>query len=52
MIVGTTRPELYEQHADFGNGLRNTTAINLAPLSPKETARLVSALLDSQRDPG
>ena len=47
MIVGTTRPELYEQHADFGNGLRNTTAISLAPLSPKETARLVSALLDS-----
>ena len=52
MIVGTTRPELYEQHADFGNGLRNTTAINLAPLSSKETARLVSALLDTQRDPG
>ncbi len=47
MIVGTTRPELYEQHADFGNGLRNTTAISLAPLSPNETARLVSALLDS-----
>src|SRR6476659_653916 len=47
MIVGTTRPELYEQHADFGNGLRNTTAINLAPLSPEETARLVSALLDA-----
>ena len=52
MIVGTTRPELYEQHPDFGNGLRNTTAISLAPLSPKETARLVSALLDSERDPG
>jgi class 3 adenylate cyclase/tetratricopeptide (TPR) repeat protein len=47
MIVGTTRPELYEQHAEFGNGLRNTTAISLAPLSPNETARLVSALLDS-----
>jgi class 3 adenylate cyclase/tetratricopeptide (TPR) repeat protein len=47
MIVGTTRPELYEQHPDFGNGLRNRTSISLAPLSPKETARLVSALLDS-----
>jgi class 3 adenylate cyclase/tetratricopeptide (TPR) repeat protein len=47
MIVGTTRPELYEQHSEFGNGLRNTTAISLAPLSPNETARLVSALLDS-----
>ena len=47
MIVGTTRPELYEHHAEFGDGLRNTTAINLAPLSPEETARLVSALLDT-----
>ena len=27
MVVGTTRPELYEQHADFGNGLRNATPI-------------------------
>ena len=47
MVVGTTRPELYEQHADFGNGLRNATPINLAPLSSEETARLVSALLDA-----
>ena len=47
MIVGTTRPELYEQYPDFGNRLRNTTAINLTPLSPRETARLVSALLDT-----
>ncbi len=23
MIVGTARPELYEQHPDFGSGLRN-----------------------------
>ena len=47
MIVGTTRPELYEQYRDFGHALRNTTAINLAPLSAEETARLVSALLDA-----
>ena len=47
MIVGTTRPELYEQHADFGNGLRNANSINLAPLSSEETARLVLALLDA-----
>ncbi|MDX6523470.1 MAG: hypothetical protein QOI17_983 [Gaiellales bacterium] len=47
MIVGTTRPELYEQHPDFGSHLRNTTSVNLAPLSAKETARLVSALLDA-----
>ncbi len=48
MIVGTARPELYERHPDFGNRLRNTTAITLAPLSEAETARLVSALLDAR----
>jgi class 3 adenylate cyclase/tetratricopeptide (TPR) repeat protein len=47
MIVGTARPELHEQHADFGNGLRNATPITLAPLSSEETARLVLALLDA-----
>ncbi len=47
MIVATTRPELYEQHPDFGNGLRNSTPVTLAPLSPEETARLVLALLDA-----
>jgi tetratricopeptide (TPR) repeat protein len=47
MIVGTTRPELYEQYPGFGGRLRNTTAINLAPLSSEETARLVLALLDA-----
>jgi class 3 adenylate cyclase/tetratricopeptide (TPR) repeat protein len=47
MIVGTTRPELYEQHPDFGSHLRNATPITLTPLSAEETARLVSALLDA-----
>ncbi len=45
LIVGTARPELFEHHPDYSNGLRNTTHINLAPLSEAETARLVSALL-------
>ena len=47
LIVCTARPELYERHPDYGAGLRNTNSINLAPLSPEETARLVSALLDA-----
>ena len=47
LIVGTARPELYEQHPDYANGLHNANRINLAPLSPEETARLVSALLDA-----
>ena len=45
--MGTARPELFERHPDYGGGLRNTTPINLAPLSEEETARLVSALLDA-----
>ncbi len=47
LVVGTARPELYERHPDFATRLRNSTPINLAPLTPKETARLVSALLNA-----
>ena len=47
LIVGTARPELFEQHPDYAAGLRNANTINLSPLSPEETARLVSALLDA-----
>ena len=47
LIVGTARPELYERHPDYAAGLRNATPINLGPLSQEETARLVSALLET-----
>lgn len=47
VVVGTARPELYEQHPDYAAGLRNANTVNLAPLSEAETARLVSALLDA-----
>ena len=47
LVVGTARPELFERHPDYANSLRNATPINLAPLSEKETARLVSALLET-----
>ena len=47
LIVGTARPELFERHADYGAGLRNATPINLSPLTEAETARLVSALLET-----
>ena len=47
LVVGTARPELFERHPDYANGLRNATTINLAPLSEEETARLVSALLET-----
>ncbi len=47
LLVGTARPELYERRAGYAAGLRNTHTINLAPLSRRETARLVSALLEA-----
>ena len=47
LVVGTARPELFERHPDYADGLRNVTPINLAPLTEAETARLVSALLET-----
>jgi class 3 adenylate cyclase/tetratricopeptide (TPR) repeat protein len=47
LVVGTARPELFEQHPDFGIRLRNALPVNLVPLSDAETARLVAALLDT-----
>jgi class 3 adenylate cyclase/tetratricopeptide (TPR) repeat protein len=46
LLVCTARPELHERRPTWGAGLRNATAISLAPLSAAETAALVSALLD------
>jgi class 3 adenylate cyclase/tetratricopeptide (TPR) repeat protein len=46
LVVGSARPELFERHPDYGK-LRNATPINLAPLTEEETARLVSALLET-----
>ena len=47
LIVGTARPELYGQHPDYAAGLRNANTLSLSPLSAAETARLVSALLET-----
>ncbi len=47
LIVATARPEFFDQHPDYGRGLRNTTTINLTPLTDQETRRMVSALLQT-----
>jgi class 3 adenylate cyclase/tetratricopeptide (TPR) repeat protein len=47
LVIGTARPELFERHPDYAAGLRNTNSINLVPLSEDETARLLSALLET-----
>jgi len=45
LVVCTARPELYERHAGWGGGKRNSTTVSLGPLSAEDTSRLVSALL-------
>ena len=46
LLVCTARPELSKQHPTWAGGLRNASTVNLQALSPTETARLVSELLD------
>jgi len=46
LVLGTARPELHEQHPSWAAGLRNANTINLAPLGERETAQLVSVLLE------
>jgi class 3 adenylate cyclase/tetratricopeptide (TPR) repeat protein len=47
LLVATARPELYERQPAWAGGKRNATSINLSPLSDRETARLISILLES-----
>jgi class 3 adenylate cyclase/tetratricopeptide (TPR) repeat protein len=47
LLAGTARPELYERRPDYAARLRNATPISLARLTPEETARLVSGLLEA-----
>ena len=51
LVVGTARPELFEQNATFGSGAPNASRINLAPLTESETSRLVSGLLGAAVPP-
>jgi class 3 adenylate cyclase/tetratricopeptide (TPR) repeat protein len=47
LIVGTARPEFLDRHPGLSGTLRDTKRISLAPLTEDETARLVSALLET-----
>ncbi len=46
LVICSARPELYERHAGWGGGKRNSTTVSLSPLSTEETARLIAALLE------
>jgi class 3 adenylate cyclase/tetratricopeptide (TPR) repeat protein len=45
-VICTARPELYERHAGWGGGKRNSATVSLSPLTNEETARLLVALLE------
>jgi class 3 adenylate cyclase len=51
LVICAARPELYERRRTWAGGLRNATAISLAPLLPDETSRFVTALLDQHAVP-
>jgi class 3 adenylate cyclase len=46
LVVCTARPELFDREPGWGGGKRNHTAVSLSPLSERETAELIAALLD------
>src|ERR671934_182411 len=45
LLIGTSRPELFERRPGWGGGKANATTLSLAPLSDAETATLLNALL-------
>jgi class 3 adenylate cyclase/tetratricopeptide (TPR) repeat protein len=47
LLVATARPELFERAPGWAASARNLAKVNLQPLTPAETARLVSNLLGS-----
>jgi len=49
LLVCTARPELLDVRPTWGAGKQNATTLSLAPLSPDESARLVSSLLGEAR---
>jgi predicted ATPase/DNA-binding SARP family transcriptional activator len=51
LVMGTARPELYDQARGWGGGKRNASTISLGPLSQGETATLVVSLLEGAELP-
>jgi class 3 adenylate cyclase/tetratricopeptide (TPR) repeat protein len=45
VLLIAARPELYERHAGWGGGKRNSVTISLGPLTDEDTARLVASLV-------
>ena len=45
MLIGTARPQLFEEHPGFLSSAKHTQRIGLDPLSQDQTSRLVDGLL-------
>ncbi|MGD0998383.1 MAG: adenylate/guanylate cyclase domain-containing protein, partial [Thermoleophilia bacterium] len=45
LVVGTARPELFEQHPTFASGSAQVNRISLDRLTPQDTRRLVAGLV-------
>ncbi|MGQ0549210.1 MAG: tetratricopeptide repeat protein [Armatimonadota bacterium] len=51
LILCLARPEMLEQHPDWGAGIRNYTAVSLAPLDHGISRRLIAELLKHRAAP-
>ena len=47
LVLATARPDLFDDHPDFGTEVSNAATIRLTPLDEADTERLVSALLQT-----
>jgi class 3 adenylate cyclase/tetratricopeptide (TPR) repeat protein len=46
LVVATARPELLDRRPGWGGGKRNAATVSIGALSPEETSRLLSSLLE------
>jgi class 3 adenylate cyclase/tetratricopeptide (TPR) repeat protein len=46
LVLATTRPELLDARPGWGGGKANSATVSLSPLSDRETAQLIAALLE------
>jgi predicted ATPase len=51
LVVCSARPELLERRPGWGGGKRNALTISLSPLTERETAKLLAALLERSVQP-
>lgn len=51
MVICTARPELYDSHPGWGGGKRNSSTLNLSPLTKEETSELIAGLLQETELP-